>query len=1525
MLPLKYHVFDNYKKPVSDSSCILLHGFFKTIAVLNIVLRGFIFSLFFFIAFSASSQQSDSLSVNSEVFFTQISSILLNTESKTYKKKSELLLQRFHQRWSIGRFNKQEKTEIRNLIEKMRTKKMRTYPYLYDYIYALTNIAESQQLPKSIISWHAYAAKLLDNKKSTPFAKFLDFTDDLLENERFHKKNNLSWYQRNSRFSFFLDTNFLVIFKKGDFVCATKKDSSVILDTKGIYNYELKRWNGETGILKWSRFGEEKAEEIYADINSYSIDVTLPSYTIDSVIFHYKRFFNNPVLGQISERITSSPPTKKTSFPRFSAYFDDFELYDIYDGISFFGGMQMEGLKLYGIGDGKSKAVLQLSRSDSIFAKLKADKFRLADDEIIANKAEFIFYFISDSLYHPSLSVKYLSKNKQFVLYTGKKTTGMIPFFDSYHELDIYVQALFWKMEDSELVFKRIKSVKNRNIARFVSSNYFSQNDFYRLQGIDDINPLYIIQNYMKLYDDNEIKLNSLSQFMQKSPDQVSAMLIDLSNKGFLLYDSHSKKAIVKDRLMYFLDAKGGKIDYDVIKLTSKVKASANATINLNTLDLVVMGVPEVSISDSQEVYIYPYDKTISIKKNRDFTFDGHIHMGLLDFYSRNSTFVYDSFMLKMNYVDSLAFKIKYDDILMLKDSLVKVDNVIEDMVGTIYIDKPNNKSGLKKNFEFPTFVSDDVSYVYYNRKSIQDSTLVPESFYYSVDPFVFDSISTFSTVGLSFEGSLTSSGIFPIINEPLVVISDYSFGFTHDTKDSGYKLYGGLGKFSSQISLSNEGFKGDGNLEYLSSYSSSIEYVFYPDSLIGITNDFRVMNSPDKYNFPSAQGDTVNVQWVIHTNIMKLSSDAGPFIVYDNSWLKGDLYLNPDYMRGDGSFIFDQSEIVSNNILFKYSELTADTANFFLKNSLNDALVFDARDYFAKIDFEKQLGWFSHIHKNSFLEFPFNNYISTLDEVEWVMNDDKLILSSNLEDNYNGLDSLTPLQLIDYKGYGSEFISIKKDQDSLRFFAGNATYSLRDYTIDAEKVKLIKVADAAIFPNNESVKILRDAQIETLTNVLIIADTTNAYHSIYDAEVNIFSKKQYTAVGWTDYEDRNGMKQPLFLSSISANADGVTAGFGQTSEGEIFFLSPQYYFKGEISLLGSRKDFRFNGGYKLNEECVANVDNWVSFNQVLNSKQIFFDVSTLTVDSKGSPAYYGLAYSDENRKFYPLILEPTNSPQDLLFLNATGRMLFDTVSNAFAVGTESRFINGNMQSNFVSLDNTKCVLSGDGNFNLGLNFNMLTLRSSGTFEHIIVADSTYINTVLLLDFYFDEKVMKMMADSLRLSYVDGGNMSEGLFPLFLHKNLPKDIAKKSINEISLYGQLRKMPTQISHKIIFSDLNLYWDASTRSYISKGKIGIGYIGGDLVNKYVDGWVQIEKGRTGSSISIYLKPTENSWYFFNYKNGIMQVLSSDNAFNERIETIKPEKRILNPDSDTEYYEYVTSTRRKSVDFMRKMKAK
>lgn len=1468
------------------------------------------------------AQTIDSLSQNSEVFFDQVSEILLNTPSKNIKEKAEKLINRFHPTWTAGRFNKEEKDAVREVVERMRTKKMRSYPQLYDYIYSLMLMSESTQLPKSIISWNAYTYKLLEEKKTKPFDNFMEFTRDLFENKIINNRRSLAWYYRNAKFSFFSDTSFLVNFSRLNLVAATNNDSSLLLNTSGTFVYDTKKWIGENARINWTRFGESYSDSIYVKVKNYSIDMTQADYTIDSAILIDKRFFKQPMFGRFSDRISSSRSSSKTPNPTFNTYLTDYEVKNLFKDLDFRGGFEHKGLKLYGVGNSYQDAQLDLLHNDTVFAKLYSNTFLIDTDGIDAAKTEIVFYFDQDSLFHPDLRLKYTASNRQIVVYNEEEGSSMIPFFDSYHQLDIYVQALFWKMDESEMLFKKIRTINNKNKASFISSNYYSEMDYYRLQGIDEVNPMYVIQNYMKSYNVEEIQLNALADFMEKPVEQVSAMLIRLSKKGYLVYDVTTETAIVKDRLLNFLKAKSKQTDYDVIRLESKVTAKPNASINLKNYNLDVYGVPFVQISDSQEVYIYPYDKSISFKKNRNFNFDGYVHMGLLDFYTRQSTFVYDSFMLNMNYVDSLAFWIVTTDSVRQRDSLVRVKNVITKLNGKLYIDEPMNKSGLKNYPEYPTFKTEEESYVYYNKKGIQDSTLLPETFYYTVDPFIFDSISTFTTNGLAFSGTLSSSDIFKPLKESLVVMPDYSLGISHNTKKSGYPIYNGKGTFYNDIMLDNSGFTGKGKLAYLNSQLFSENFIFYPDSLV--TQGYGFISKADKenYNFPDAQADTVNAFWDIASNNLILKTDKKPFIIYNNSNFNGTLYLNPEKMMGEGAFYFDQSEVISNDIDFKFSKLTADSAIFNLRDLNSENLIFKSSGYFATIDFEKQKGIFNNLYYNSFIEFPFNKYISTLDEMEWDMYNDKLKLTGNLSQNHKALDTLDDYKLIDYKLSGPEFISINPEYDSLRFYAGNADYNLQDYTLDIENVRLLKVADAAIFPKNKKLQIIRDGQIPTLIDSRIIADTINKFHSFYNAEVNIFSKHKYSAKGYIDYVDRNKIHQAIFMNDIGVNK-GMTSAYGSLPPSDIFFLSPEYYFTGDISVRADEKYFRFNGGFQISQQCIDLDGNWISFNNTIDPENITFKLQTDNTVDDSTRAIFGLAFSNQNGSFYPRIFQGLKSNSDKLFSGAEGQLIYDSINKSFKVGSHERLYNDLIDDNLGELDTKRCILNVDSEIDFGLNSNIFKSLAAGKITYKIIPDSTYVNTSLLLDFFIDKKVIKMMADSLKYSNNTPATPAEGTFPVFLKKVVGTERSALMITELALYGKIKKLPDELKHTLLFTDLNLRWDNKSKSFVSVGKIGLGFADEEPVNKYFDGYVQIEMGRTGSGITILLKVSKNQYYFLSYKYGIMQIMSSDYNFNEYLEALKPEKRMLNPDSDTDYYEYVISTRRKVVDFERKMK--
>jgi len=1466
------------------------------------------------------AQQSDSLSQNSEEFFVQVSEILLNTSSQTVEEKVNVMLKRLHPIWTAGRFNKQEKDIVRETVEVMRARKMRSYPQLYEYMYSLMLLAESNQLPKSVISWHAHVLQLLKSSKTKPFDDFMDYTKVLMEEDKIYSKKSLAWYHRNSKFRFFMDTSFLLKFSKLNLVAATKNDSSTILGTSGVYNYDTKQWVGKKGKIEWLRFGEEFSDQIFVKFEDYKFSLSKSEFTIDSAVLKDTRFFDQPMLGKFSERVLSNRANKKTSYPRFLTYLSDYHIENIYPNINYSGGFELKGLRLYGIEGKQERASLELIFKDTILARINSDVFQLDEEHLESAKAEIKFYFEEDSLYHPGLRLRYTNDKQQLVFYNENEGSSLIPFFDSYHNLDIYVQALFWNLSEHEMYFKKIRSVNNENKASFISSNYYSERDFYRLQGIDEVNPIYIIDNYLTSYNVEEIQLNALAQFMHKQSEQVSAMLINLANKGYLVYNSKEETAIPKDRLKYFLDAKAGLRDYDVIRLESNVTAMPNASLDLNTLSLDVYGVPFVQISDSQEVYIYPYDKTISFKKNRDFNFDGYIQMGLFDFYTRSSTFIYDSFMLNMNFVDSLAFWVVANKSANKNDSLVKVDNVLSNLNGKLYIDEPQNKSGLKKHHEYPIFDSRDESFVFYNKKNIQDSSLIPERFYYTIEPFVFDSISTFSTEGLEFPGTLTSAGIFETITESLIVMPDYSLGFNHTTPKEGYGIYLNKGKFFSEIKLDNTGFKGSGTLEYLSSQVNSDEFVFYPDSLYSNGYNYESFADDKKYDFPASQGDTVEILWHVDTNLMTINSDE-PFILYNNSSFKGTLKLNPSFMKGDGAFYFDQSEVISKDIDFKYSMLTADTAIFNLRDVEGENLIFKSSGYFATIDFDNQQGLFKNLSNQSFIEFPFNKYISTLDEMEWDMYNDKLYLSGNISENHMALDTLDDLQLIDYKLSGPEFISINQEKDSLRFFAGRAEYDIQEYTIKVEDVRMLKIADVAIFPYNKFITIIRDGHITTLKNARIIADTANKFHHFYDAEVNVFSKSNYSATGYIDYVDRNKVHQSILMTNIGVS-NGVTNASGSLPPGEIFFLSPEYFFTGDISVKVNNKNLRFTGGYQINQECLYLQESWIAFDNHIDPESIYFDISRNSKSLDSTQAIFGIAYSNSRGKFYPRVFQSLENAGDIIVVDAYGRMDFDAKTSSYRVGSKERLNNNLMDDNLVELEMNRCVLRADGILDLGLTDPNFVVKAAGVIENKIIPDSTYLSSSLLLDFFFDKIALQMMTDSIRLTNNKPVDPADGMFPVFLKKMLGTEKSALMLTELALYGQIKKLPEILKHTLLFTDLNFRWDDASKSFVSIGKIGLGSVNGQPVNKYIEGYIQIAKGRAGSGINIFLRPAKEQWYFLSYKYGVLQVLSSDNEFNMYIEEMKPEKRMINPNSDDDYYEFVISTRRKSIDFLRKM---
>ncbi|MDA3942341.1 MAG: hypothetical protein PF694_02235 [Bacteroidetes bacterium] len=1484
--------------------------FFRSILVL-------LLSLYFL---PAISQEDNYFSADSESFIFQVETLLADHPSKDYVERGKELMELLKPRWEVGRFSKAEKDQIKLLSELMYQQKLRNFPYFYDFFTAIKALAYSNQKEQSVLNWLGLMQRILLEQSSRDFSNYLDFSNDFFKHGLLSKKGSASWYLRNPDYWFSSDTALQIIVDKADLVCATARDSSLISATSGTFMFEMNAWSGKGGKVDWWRFDLDAAK-LFVELNNYVIDLSQPEYEADSVTFYHKYYFDFPMRGKFQDKVHSSPPGSRTSYPRFYAYFNDYSIKNLFNGIDFNGGIALEGATLKGIGEGSRKAELLIKSDDKIQVRLESVEFVLNENKIFSEHVSANVSLENDSVFHPNAQMRYDDLLRRLILFRSEKGVADSPFFDSYHKLDLHLEALYWNIDEKLIQFKQLEGMRSESAGYLESVNFFSAADFSSLRLIDDINPMFIVENYLKEFGrENDIKLDWYANFIKKPPEQAIAQLMRLASKGYLVYDSKTQVANVKERFFNTLKARADETDFDVIRIATKtIGNQPNIELNLESYEMNLLGVEEVILSDEQRVRILPKNNTITFTENRDFSFTGFVGAGLFEFYAGEAYFNYDEFSLNLTHVDSLSFFVPAFEQNIAPGAgkqFVRVQNVIANMSGTLYIDQSDNKSGRNHFPQYPIFDSKNESYVYFEQPFINEGRLIKSEFFYVVEPFEIDSLDDFSTDNLGFEGYLNSAGIFEVIVEPLAVMPDYSLGFDHSTADH-YEMFSGKGFFDHTVHLSNKGFWGTGKLNYQTSSAIADSFIFYPDEVAAMPHRFEMKEQQQQVLFPQAQSDTIQYHWFADTNLVVLNTMASPLVLYNNVLFKGTAELSPQGLKASGDLSFGNVEMSSAYFELKNQSFTADTADFKLLTAVNQQVAFAAKDYFTAIDFEARTGNFHYLNQESKLSFPFNQYICTLNEAIWLMDEDMLNLNNNGLAKFNDFDSLSYEGLLDYDLSGSEFISIHPEQDSLSFFSMEASYDFRNYAIKANDVKLIRVADMAVYPADGKVSILEGARMETLRNAHMLVDTANRFHHFNQVEINIFGKNRYQASGYYDYINSEKTIYPVFFSSISANEKQITSATGIIEEQAALKLSPQFNFQGRANLLANRKGLAFDGGFQLVHFCNKISSPWVRFSAVVDPNNVAFPIGEEVQDIDGNSLYSGLLFNSIDRDFYASFLSAANASKTMNATTISGLLKYNRAKSAFTIskGKESVF------EESLSFSPNRCLVSGKGAIDLGLNIPMTTLSVFGNYDYFSIPDSISINSMAVFDFIFDEKLLQMMADSLNRAAVQGANLGSGNYLFGLNTYLSPENFSRVQSELSLYGTVRKVPDVLVKSMVFSDLKMSWDAESESFIASGDIGLANVLKTQVNKKLHGYVVLKKDRSGDAVTIYLQPSKAEWYFFHYENGVMQALSSSEAFNSYLMELSQDKRVVKDDKTDYYYEYVIGSRRRVVDFIRK----
>jgi hypothetical protein len=1412
------------------------------------------------------------------------------------------------QYWLTGKIDEDMKLAMYKNTNQMLKKKFRPKPEYESYINTMKAIADKKIPGTTFLEWQSCFTSIGNGRLNKPFSDFIEMSEHLFIENKFFKTASGEWSAIGGTWKFACDSVPAIKFTNVTLHGVAKNDSTNIYNTSGMYYASTGMWVGQGGRVDWQRAGLKK--EVYADLRKYSFSVKGFSIVADSVTFTNTIYFKDkPLQGKLSERLIADAQEKTASYPRFESYSGRYQIKNMYPNVDYEGGFTQVGAKFIGSGTKDNQAFFVFKRNGKNFLTVISPSFSITQDKITSQNTSIKFSLDADSIVHPSVDFKYFIDSSRVVIYRPEEGASQAPFYDSFHRVNMYVEQISWKTDQPTIILNTVIG-STLGEASFPSSDYYRQYLYDRLQGMEMVHPLIKIRNFVR--DANggvkTFTLIDLARFWKISPEQLRPTVMDLSNQGFLFYNPRTDMITYLDKCDTYIAARAGKKDYDNIQFDSKVKAGTpNAKINLLNYDMTIFGVKEVALSDSQNVTVFPSQDMIILKKDRNFTFEGSIMAGRFDYYGKLFAFDYSTFKLNLNNVDSVRIWIDTDvrDPKDPKGGFVqmKVKSVIENLNGELQVDAPDNKSGVHNKgtyAKYPVFTSSKPAFVYYDKPGIQKGVYNRDKFYFKLDPFTIDSLDNFQNSALKFGGIFQSSGIFPEIRDTLRLMPDKSLGFVRTAPPSGYPLYGGKAKFTNEMRLSNRGLRGDGQIEYITSTSISNDFIFFPDSMNGTAQNYvmREQMVSGKTEYPQVSGTKIYIHWMPKKDFMNATQTDSLFNVFNGKATgKGTLTNSPKQASLNGTLNFSSAMLDSKKMVLKQHICDADTADFSLKAIELAGLAFSTKNFSAHVDFDKREGDFQANGKGSIVQFPVNQYICYMENFKWLMDKSELELGGAKGKAKPGADKLDLL--------GPEFISVHPKQDSLRFRAPKAKFDYKNYVIYAEEVKEINVADAQIVPDSGHVTIRKNAYMETLTDAKINANTVTQYHHLFNCVVDIYSRHSYTASGDYAYVDELKKEQIIHFAKVAPDTAGQTYADGMISDSSKFYLSPAFDFRGKVILEANNPFLVFDGSTSLSHDCAIGKSK-LYFSGLINPNEIYIPVATNPVNEKGEPITSGLmsTVSVDSIHIYGSFLSAKQGRTDVSVVTADGFLFFDKASREYRISNKEKLVERSLPGNYVSLSTKTCIVYGEGKMALGANLGKVYMTAIGNATHNTVNHSSYFDLVMGIDFFMSSKAMDVLVEDINASTsLPGTDPARQTFQRALNEMVGKEKADKLISQQTIYGSYKKFPDELNYTLFFTDVKMNWNQKTHTYISDGKIGLGSIGKEQINKYLTGTIMLERKKSGDVLTIYFELDNSKWYTFSYSNGVMLAYSSNEKFVTTIKEIKDDDKVAPDDYDKE----------------------
>ncbi len=1445
-----------------------------------------------FVCTSGFAQRFKNFSGSADTYISELEELYKTDQNmnKDQKKEWESIINSYDSVWNT--FNLQHKKDVIKLSQTMVKKNIRARNGFYDFILTQIAFTSSNQTAESYNQWLKGMQQYLDKHNIKIYNQAMEATYNLLVNNSLHYTKTSKWtFDNGTPYAFRIDNERGVY---ADFPTpinlsyGMSKGGGTIYGTTGKMYIMEDFWEGKGGTVDWERSGLSK-DSVFCKLKTYDVALKVAGFSADSVSFTNKEYFSYTLDGVFTDKITEKT-TKESRYPRFTSYKKTEYIKSVFPNVDYVGGFSQQGGGFFGTGSRKEPAKLIFHKDGEVFMVAKAIEHPFSREGIISEDCQVTFYVQSkggakDSVYHPGTKMNY-NKNTHIILCSNNKTgISASPWIDSYHAVEIYSEALYAGLDDHTIEFSAVRGPSNNAFATIESISYYSDFRWYKIQGIDEISPLYRIKQYTDKSGKKEVTVKGLSSFTGLDETQCQLLLMNLSLGGFVTYESYRQTAIVKDKLYDYIKNNAKKKDYDVLRMLSTTKnGEPNAVLNIYDMDLRLNGIETFTVSDSHGVRITPYEGKIVMQKNRSFTFDGSVMAGRFKMSGTNCKFDYEKFTLDLPASDSLVFVVpSFQD----TNTLVKIQTPIRRLDCQLVIDKADNKSSIKKLEDYPILSSLKTSYVYYDNPKIQNGVYDTATFYYELEPFVIKNLFSFKTTDIVLKGVLHSADIFAPINEPLVVMPDYALGFKKQLPQEGLAAYGGKAKYYNSIDLSTNGLLGTGRWDFGASKSESKMFVFHPDSMFCETTKFT-------YESPQVNVTKTKETFYKQQNYMLVEQKAEEFNMYadNHSIQNGLLRVYPNALTGSGENITDEMIVKSDLIKYLPDSFASDSADFTLKALDGNSVAFHAQNVKASVDYKTKQGTFTTKNGLQKNDLPYLQYECYVDRFSWDMQNKLLALQNSASTNGGGFENKPLKEIIDLPQPGATFTSVHPSQDSLSFNSVNAKLNLNTNELTADGVYMIKSADAAVKPANSQIILHPGAQMDTIDKADIVFNTETKLHSVKNARVHIQSGKMYSANGYMDYKDMDGKITEVFFKDITP-ATGYTVAYADITKEEPLDLSTAFKFFGQLMVSAPDSVMSFDGGVTLTMNCSESENPWLKFAARLDADNIFIPINEAPVDVEGNRITTSILFDENSLRPKPAFFT-SDKEADNVFIKGQGFLTYDKQSGEYRIASKEKLADmKNVVGDYLSIGSKSCNAKGLGKIELGMpiggavvtdNYGQITASGDG--------ESATIKMSLAINFPFSKEALEYMGkgmfDDMNLPVIDFENSAK--YQEFLHHKYGDEKGEELFQDLIQYGEWEKLPSNMNYSLLLTDVTLSWDPIRRCYLANSDAEVAVVGGVQVNRKVRTKIQMIKTGIATELRIYLEQDPDNWYYFAYNGASMGAISSDENFNDLVKNGK-----------------------------------